>query len=130
MSAPEDVPGQCNARLYIGDDHGDNHATMRCGEEPSHLPPHRERYERSDGGQHVEITWTQDERNTCDECKGKFDEVVYCENCQRDLCTECFKMEDYCSGCSQTICGKCWPTHKCPHTCDGNDCHACEYGEK
>lgn len=27
---PEDVDGECNARLYIGDNYGDNHATMRC----------------------------------------------------------------------------------------------------
>lgn len=31
---PEDKPGECNARLFIGDDFGDNTTTMRCGLAP------------------------------------------------------------------------------------------------
>ena len=30
---PEDVAGECNVRLEIGDDYGDNSATMRCQRE-------------------------------------------------------------------------------------------------
>ena len=35
MSGPQlDKPGQCNARLFISDDHGDNTCTMRCQSAP------------------------------------------------------------------------------------------------
>jgi hypothetical protein len=34
---PEDVSGECNAHLYIGD----NHATMRCRLPANHDGPHR-----------------------------------------------------------------------------------------
>ncbi len=52
---PEDVPGECNARLMIADDFGDNHATMRCQRYPDHDGLHKEVYE-SNGGQ-VVVTW-------------------------------------------------------------------------
>lgn len=57
---PEDVPGQCNAHLYISDDYGDNEATMRCGLEPGHEGPHKEVFSRS--GQPVVVTWVIDEK--------------------------------------------------------------------
>jgi hypothetical protein len=55
---PEDVVGQCNAHLYIGDDYGDNEATMRCQREPNHEGRHREEW--MDGKAVVE--WETDER--------------------------------------------------------------------
>ena len=48
---PEDVNGECNKRLHIGDNFGDNHATMRCQLAPGHAGLHQERY---DG---VTVTW-------------------------------------------------------------------------
>lgn len=57
---PEDAPGECNAHLYIGDDYGDNHATIRCSLEPGHEGPHKEEFER--GEKPVVITWHVDER--------------------------------------------------------------------
>lgn len=57
---PKDVPGKCNARLYIGDDFGDNHATMRCGLPPGHRGFHREEY--SAYGGRVRVSWEKDER--------------------------------------------------------------------
>lgn len=61
---PNDVPGQCNARLYIGDDYGDNTATMRCQLAPDHQGPHTESFtrEEEDEGGFVCITWERDER--------------------------------------------------------------------
>ena len=56
---PEDVDGQCNARLEIGDDYGDNCATMRCQLAPGHEGPHREEFER--GGKPVVVTWFVDD---------------------------------------------------------------------
>ena len=58
---PEDVDGECNARLYVGDDFGDNHATMRCELEPGHEGPHKEAYTQTLGGE-VVVTWENDER--------------------------------------------------------------------
>jgi hypothetical protein len=54
---PTDVAGQCNARLYIGDNFGDNHATMRCQLAPGHLGPHVETYQDGD----VRVEWKRDE---------------------------------------------------------------------
>jgi hypothetical protein len=58
---PEDVAGECNAHLYIGDDYGDNHATMRCSLTPGHEGPHKEEFNR--GGKPVVITWWVDQRS-------------------------------------------------------------------
>jgi len=55
MGEPEDVEGQCNARLFIGDNYGDNHATMRCQLEPGHEGDHEEKYGRPP--QKVTVRW-------------------------------------------------------------------------
>lgn len=57
---PEDVEGECNARLFIGDDFGDNCCTMRCPLPPGHDGPHREEFKRR--GRPVCVTWEVDER--------------------------------------------------------------------
>ena len=59
---PEDVPNNCNARLSIGDNFGDNHATMVCQLDPLHEGPHQEKYKSNSAGQ-VVITWEKDERD-------------------------------------------------------------------
>jgi len=41
---PGDVPGECNAWLFIFDNFGDNHATMRCQLPEGHEGPHSERF--------------------------------------------------------------------------------------
>lgn len=56
---PKDVEGDCNAKLYIGDDYGDNHATMRCQLPVGHEGEHKEVFQR--GGEPVTITWGVDE---------------------------------------------------------------------
>lgn len=58
---PEDTEGECNARLYIGDNFGDNHATMRCELLPGHGGLHKESYTVPMGGE-VVVTWEKDER--------------------------------------------------------------------
>jgi hypothetical protein len=55
----------CKAVLYIGDDFGDNHATMHCQLEDDHEPPHREKFDRE--GTDVVVTWFIDERETEEE---------------------------------------------------------------
>ena len=59
MGEPSDVKGECNAHLYIGDNFGDNHATMRCQLEPGHSSPHEETFR----GGSVKVTWEEDERD-------------------------------------------------------------------
>ena len=58
---PQDVQGECNAHLYLGDDYGDNVCTMRCQREPGHQERHREQFDRD--GQTVVIEWGKDERD-------------------------------------------------------------------
>jgi hypothetical protein len=58
---PPDVPGECNARLYIGDNFADNHATMRCRLAPKHTGKHREEY-MPGPSQRVVVEWDLDER--------------------------------------------------------------------
>ena len=41
---------QCNRCMSIGDDHGDNEATMRCDLPMGHEGPHRETYESHSHG--------------------------------------------------------------------------------
>lgn len=61
---PDDVAGECNARLFLADDYGDNTTTMRCGEPLGHEGLHIEAFER-EGGQQIRITWTKDESIHC-----------------------------------------------------------------
>jgi len=61
MFGPQgDVAGECNAHLYIGDDFGDNHATMRCQLPKGHIGVHRETFTRSEAGTII-VTWENDE---------------------------------------------------------------------
>lgn len=53
---PPDVPGHCNARLTIADNHGDNHATFVCHQHAGHEGLHAEVYKSHNSGQ-VTITW-------------------------------------------------------------------------
>lgn len=53
---PKPVEGKCNARLYIGDNYGDNHTTMMCQLEPLHDGDHQESYQSSGSGR-VTTTW-------------------------------------------------------------------------
>lgn len=62
LGEPEDVEGECNARLYIGDNYGDNHATMRCGLTPGHKGPHKETYLQPGNDGTVIVTWDVDEK--------------------------------------------------------------------
>jgi hypothetical protein len=67
---PEDKEGECNARLFIADNHGDGTATMRCQRAPQHEGDHREEFER--GGSSVVVTWQIDERERCDHGCGQW----------------------------------------------------------
>ena len=51
---------QCNAELHIGDDYGDNRATMHCQLAIGHDGPHQEAFERRSTP--VTLTWWCDER--------------------------------------------------------------------
>ena len=59
---PKDVDGECNARLFIGDDFGDNCCTMRCKLPPNHKGPHEESFHHY--GKPIKVTWEVDERET------------------------------------------------------------------
>ena len=61
---PKDVEGQCNARLCIGDDYGDNEATMRCQLSPGHADTHREEFKNCNGP--VVVRWHGDAREEDD----------------------------------------------------------------
>ena len=60
FGAPKDVDGDCNARLFLGDDYGDNVCTIRCALAPNHNGLHEERFERGEGP--AIIQWEIDER--------------------------------------------------------------------
>lgn len=65
MGEPPDVDGECNAHCYLGDNFGDNHATMRCQLPKGHEGVHREEFEREvpDGQpSRCVMTWERDER--------------------------------------------------------------------
>lgn len=62
---PKDVEGQCNARLYLGDDYGDNTCTHRCFLPAGHEGLHKEEFKH--GGGQVVVTWEKDERGTEEE---------------------------------------------------------------
>lgn len=109
-----DTAPVCDAELYIGDDHGDNHATMRCEEPAGHDPPHREVFFHNGGKQRVVVTWTEDEREECDECKKRVENTIYCDACTDDLCEACFgRPPDFCKTCLGNYCSRCEVGHAC-----------------
>jgi hypothetical protein len=59
---PEDVAGECNARLEVGDDYGDNVSTFRCSLEPGHEGPHKEEFDHYSADNPVCVTWMKDAR--------------------------------------------------------------------
>jgi hypothetical protein len=69
---PKDVDGECNARLYIADNFGDSHATMRCQLPSGHEGPHKEEYKHY--GKPVIVTWEGDDRVNESEFGGDYDD--------------------------------------------------------
>jgi hypothetical protein len=83
---PKDVEGECNARLYLGDDYGDNSATFRCQLKLNHIGPHKETFKRRN--RPVEITWWEDESYNCPK-HGHVREGIYIDSgCPCDKCFE------------------------------------------
>ena len=61
---PKNEPGECNARLFIADNEGDSHATIRCQLPPGHGGKHMETYESRfapEKTNRVLIAWDYDE---------------------------------------------------------------------
>ena len=56
---PRDVPGECNAHIYLSQ--GAGVVTLRCPRLPLHIGLHAVLMERSTGG-HCSILWDRDER--------------------------------------------------------------------
>ncbi len=57
---------KCAAELHIGDDEGDNHATMICGLDKGHGGKHQELYPRQVGRvpTTVEVRWEGNDKTT------------------------------------------------------------------
>jgi|GEM_PF-2832363 len=68
---PDDVEGKCNARLYLGDDMGDNYSTFICLLELGHKGPHEETFNRSPG--ECTVSWEKDESALCSNCRKRVD---------------------------------------------------------
>ena len=82
MNGPsKDVPGECNARLFIGDDYGDNSATIRCQLLPGHDGPHKECYNAGYHGDenNVTITWDKEVRDLIGVAGGDGEETLIFE---------------------------------------------------
>lgn len=60
---------RCPCILEIGDDHGDNHSTMRCGLLEGHAGDHLEKGNIL--GNAFEIRWSGDMRGACGRCGGR-----------------------------------------------------------
>jgi hypothetical protein len=63
---PLDVDGECNARLYIGDNYEDNHVTMRCSLQPKHEGLHAVKIIRDGQDEPITISWSNDEHDNED----------------------------------------------------------------
>ena len=99
----------CKAELYIGDDHGDSHATMRCERLLEHGGYHCGGFSRREAGvaqQCVAVQWRDDERPTCKGCGVRMteDEESICDGCYRSFCPACAAQyeggDTYCSDCA------------------------------
>lgn len=110
LGEPQDVEGECNARVFISDNYGDGSATIRCQLAPEHDGLHREQFQRESGT--VTVTWRADERVRCDHGCGQWDhdhhDEVSCPKHADDHefsdCAHCHpdKPALICGGCSKT----------------------------
>lgn len=57
-----DTIGLCRAELHVGDDHGDNRATMRCQLVAGHPEQHRETWRRGPHALAAVVEWEGDDR--------------------------------------------------------------------
>lgn len=62
MSDQAQQPPICGAHFYIGDDHGDNEATMVCNLPPEHNGRHCCAFQRQGQKNEVVLSWDTDER--------------------------------------------------------------------
>lgn len=62
---PKDKPNECNARMFLGDDWGDNRCTIRCSLARGHEGRHVEAFKSEQHGR-VRISWAMDARFTCE----------------------------------------------------------------
>ena len=60
FGSPKDVAGECNDRLFLADDYGDNDCTIRCSLSPKHKGLHKESFLWE--GKRVTITWEFEKR--------------------------------------------------------------------
>ena len=90
MSGPQkDVAGECNARLYLADDYGDNTCTIRCRLPPDHEGKHLEAFERE--GKTVAIEWEKGESAVCSECKERREVYLMAD---ASVCYSCYSSDD------------------------------------
>ena len=109
---PEDVEGECNARLFIADVHGDGHATMRCQLKPDHTGPHQEVYNAGseEFPNRVTVIWEQDETIMCEkhgrqrmnEPDPDMPDLPACEACESEYWDAKDKEEDDAGGCTDS----------------------------
>jgi hypothetical protein len=87
------MTGECNAKLYIGDNFGDGVATMRCSLPEGHEGLHTESFQRANPSDlegpkgPVKVTWEHDERLTCE--KHGLQLGDHCETCDNEFLAEC-----------------------------------------
>ena len=61
---------RCGAVIFIGDDYGDNSATVICQLPEGHEGYHCEKFMRGENSNF--ILWKKDERNVCERCGALF----------------------------------------------------------
>ncbi len=103
LGKPEDVPGECNAWLLLGDDYGDNSTTCRCKLPEGHEGAHQEKFMRND--KPVTIQWWVDESVICPVCKARIAYLSRCDQCGREICYDCLDMYP---GSLMDLCQKCY----------------------
>jgi hypothetical protein len=81
---PNDVDGECNARLFLGDDYGDNSCTFRCTAKPGHDGAHIETSGLPKNP--VTVMWQLDQRFSCD--KHGLRSEYYCSDCDAEQIIE------------------------------------------
>ncbi len=95
----KDIESECNARLYLADDYGDNPCTFRCRLSPGHLGEHTVIFATKNDSipYRAMISWHEDESSKCSACKGSFPTG----SVEKDLCIDCDVRE--CSSCKMKL---------------------------
>jgi len=109
---PKDIPGECNARIYVWEDYnGDSYSGVRCSLKEGHEGFHKASYNDEYRAGDIIIQWEKDSREWCEVCGLGFPSLSWdttCWTCKKNI------MDKICKECDSPDCSAMIDDDTCP----------------